>query len=57
MFGKYIADPSHVLKALDIELREDLSYIEQQVQILDCEKRVLHNEDMLRSYIMQLKGR
>ena len=34
MLCKYIPDPSHVLKTPEIELRDDLSYEEQPVQIL-----------------------
>ena len=34
MLRKYIPDPSHALEALEIELRDDLSYEEQPVQIL-----------------------
>nr|XP_048329345.1 uncharacterized protein LOC125422322 [Ziziphus jujuba var. spinosa] len=44
MLRKYIADPSHVLETPNIELREDLSYVEQPVQILDREERVLRNK-------------
>ena len=34
MLCKYIPDPSHVLETPEIELRDDLSYEEQPVQIL-----------------------
>ena len=34
MLRKYISDPSHVLEIPEIELRDDLSYEEQPVQIL-----------------------
>ena len=44
MLRKYIADPSHVLESPDIEIREDLSYVEQPVQILDREERTLRNK-------------
>nr|XP_048318585.1 uncharacterized protein LOC125418621 [Ziziphus jujuba var. spinosa] len=44
MLRKYIADPLHVLETSDIELREDLSYVGQPVQILDHEERVLRNK-------------
>ena len=37
MLRKYIPDPSHVLETLEIELRDDLSYEEQPVQILGRE--------------------
>ena len=44
MLRKYISDPSHVLKAPEIELRDDLSYEEQQVQILGREENELRNK-------------
>ena len=44
MLRKYISDPSHVLEAPDIELRKDLSYKEQPVQILDREEKELRNK-------------
>ena len=44
MLRKYISDPSHVLEAPEIELRDDLSYEEQPVQILDREEKELRNK-------------
>ncbi|XP_060671432.1 uncharacterized protein LOC132803176 [Ziziphus jujuba] len=44
MLRKYISDPSHVLKTLEIELRDDLSYEEQPVQILGREEKRLRNK-------------
>ena len=41
MLHKYISDPSHVLEAPKIELRDDLSYGEQSVQILGREEKEL----------------
>ncbi|TYK21915.1 putative 22 kDa kafirin cluster [Cucumis melo var. makuwa] len=35
MLRKFIPDPSHVLKEKLVELKEDLSYVEESVQILD----------------------
>ena len=35
MLGKYIADPSHVLRDQPVELKEDLTYEERPVQIVD----------------------
>ena len=35
MLRKYISDPSYVLESEPIEVREDLTYEEQPVQILD----------------------
>ena len=44
MLRKYISDPSHVLEAPEIELRDDLSYEEQPVQILGREEKELRNK-------------
>ena len=44
MLRKYILDPSHVLEAPEIELRDDLSYEEQPVQILGSEEKELRNK-------------
>ena len=44
MLCKYISDPSHVLETPEIELRDDLSYEEQQVQILGREEKELSNK-------------
>ena len=43
MLHKYIPDPSHVLETPEIELRDDLSYEEQAVQILGREEKELRN--------------
>ena len=44
MLRKYIPDPSHALEALEIELRHELSYEEQPVQILGREEKELRNK-------------
>ena len=44
MLRKYIPDPSHVLETPEIELRDDLSYEEQPVQILGREEKDLRNK-------------
>ena len=44
MLRMYISDPSHVLEAPEIELRDDLSYEEQPVQILGREEKELRNK-------------
>ncbi|XP_048319163.2 uncharacterized protein LOC125418767 [Ziziphus jujuba] len=41
---KYISDPSHMLETPDIELKDDLSYEEQPMQILGREEKRLHNK-------------
>ena len=44
MLRKYISDPSHVLETPEIELRDDLSYEEQPVQIVGKEEKELLNK-------------
>ena len=44
MLRKYILDPSHVLETPEIELSDDLSYVEQLVQILGREEKELRNK-------------
>ena len=44
MLRKYISDPSHVLETLEIEMRDDLSYDKQPVQILGKEDKELRNK-------------
>ena len=44
MLRKYISNPSHVLETPEIELRDDLSYEEQPVQILGREEKELRNK-------------
>ena len=44
MLRKYIPNSSHVLETLEIELRDDLSYKEQPVQILGREEKELRNK-------------
>ncbi|KAF3448089.1 hypothetical protein FNV43_RR08797 [Rhamnella rubrinervis] len=49
MLRKYIHDPSHVLEVLAIELKEDLTYEEQPIQILEWKDHVLRNKTLLLS--------
>ncbi|KAI5316171.1 hypothetical protein L3X38_045347 [Prunus dulcis] len=46
MLRKYIPDPSHVLEEQPIELQEDLTYVEQPVQILDRKIHVLRSREI-----------
>ena len=43
MLRKCIPDPSHVLSYEPLQIRDDLSYEEVPVEILDRKKQVLHN--------------
>ena len=44
MLRKYMADPSHVLRDQPVELKEDLTYEERPVQIIDRKDQVLRNK-------------
>ena len=44
MLRKYIADPSHILKEQPIQLKENLTYEEHSVEILDRRDQVLRNK-------------
>lgn len=35
MLYKYLSNPSHVFEDLEVEVRDDLTYEEQLVQIID----------------------
>ena len=41
---KYVHDPSHVIEHMPFELKEDLSYVETPVEILDKEEKTLRNK-------------
>ena len=44
MLRKYMADPSHVLRDQSIELKEDLTYEERPIQIVDQKDQVLRKK-------------
>ena len=44
MLRKYIADPSHVLRKQSVQLRENLTYEEQPVEVLDRREQVLRRK-------------
>ncbi|XP_038874993.1 uncharacterized protein LOC120067515 [Benincasa hispida] len=44
MLRKYISDPSHVLESQPLQLKENLSYEEEPVQIIDRKEQVLRNK-------------
>ena len=48
MLRKYIPDPSHVLREQPVQLKENLTYEETPVQIIDP------NEQVLRSKVIPL---
>ncbi|KAK6128180.1 hypothetical protein DH2020_038082 [Rehmannia glutinosa] len=46
MLKKYVPDPSHVIQPHTIQIREDLSYEEKPVEIVDREVKKLRNKDI-----------
>ena len=41
MLRKYISDPNHMIEVAPLQLREDLSYDEELVKIMDHKEQVL----------------
>ncbi|KAK9029043.1 hypothetical protein V6N11_026169 [Hibiscus sabdariffa] len=46
MLRQYRPDPSHIIQVQDVELRPNLSYDEEPVQILDQDERILRNRHL-----------
>ena len=44
MLKKYVSDPSHVLKHEPLEIREDATYIEKPVKIIDMKEKELRGQ-------------
>ena len=44
MLRKYVADPSHILTPYQIPIHEDLTYVEEPVQVLDHRVQQLRNK-------------
>ena len=44
MLRKYIPDPSHVLRDQPVELKDNLTYKEQPMQIVDRREQILQNK-------------
>ncbi|KAJ8751371.1 hypothetical protein K2173_016568 [Erythroxylum novogranatense] len=44
MLRRYRSNPSHVIQSSEVQLRDDLSYEEQPVEILDNKAKVLRNK-------------
>ena len=44
MLRKYIPDPSHVLRDQPVELKDNLTYKEQPMQIVDRREKILRNK-------------
>ena len=44
MLRRYIKSPTHVLEEIPVEIRDDMTYIEQPVEILDHRDQVLRTK-------------
>ena len=44
MLKKYVSDPSHVLRHEPLEIREDVTYVEKLVRIIDTKEQELRNQ-------------
>ena len=44
MLRKYIPNPSHVLRDQPVELKDNLTYKKQQMQIVDHREHILRNK-------------
>ena len=44
MLRKYIPDPSHVLRDHPVELKDNLTYKEQPMQMVDRREQILRNK-------------
>ena len=44
MLKKYMSDASHKIDYTDLEIREDMSYVEKPVKILDTKQKVLRTK-------------
>ena len=44
LLQKYVSDPSHILQANEVELKDELIYEERPVQILDRRIKELRNK-------------
>ena len=47
MLCKYIPDPSHILRDQPVELKDNLTYKEQPMQIVDRREQILRNKVIL----------
>ena len=46
MLRKYQPDPSHIIHYEPLELREDLSYVETPIRIMDKKEKTLRNKSI-----------
>ncbi|XP_017604391.2 uncharacterized protein LOC108451172 [Gossypium arboreum] len=46
MLRRYLSDPTHVVPVEEIEVRPDLTFEEEPIQILDCDVKVLRRKSI-----------
>ena len=46
LLRKYVADPTHVLPVQEVALKEDFSYVEHPVAIVDKQSKMLRNKEV-----------
>ena len=46
MLRRYRSDPSHVIKDSEVEISQDLSYVEEPIRILDHKIKQLRNREI-----------
>ena len=44
LLRKYVSDPMHILSVQGVAMKEDLSYIEYPIAIVDRQSKVLRNK-------------
>ena len=44
MLKKYVSDPSHVIQHEPLEIRENATYVEKPVRVIDTKKQELRNQ-------------
>ncbi len=46
MLRKFVSDPNKIISEQDMEILEDLSYVEQLIRIMDTQIRKLRNKEI-----------
>jgi hypothetical protein len=46
MLRRYVSDPTHILTPEPLELKEDWSFVEKPIEILDHREQVLRNKSI-----------
>ena len=46
LLQKYVADPMHILSVQEVAVKEDLSYVEHPMAIVDRQSKMLRNKEV-----------